>query len=144
MPKKTTVAQIMTSGVFTVDIEDTLKKADEIMREENVRHVPALENGKFVGMITDRSVREYTLRGLYDFEDNMGEAAYNKIIDFKGIMERDVHLIYPEDSVAKAIEIMSKKKLDCLPVVDWEKRLVGILSFIDVLLFVRKKLLEDN
>ncbi len=143
MPNKTTVGEIMTKDVFTIDLDETIHKADEIMRNEKVRHVPVLDGAKFIGLITERKVVEYTLRQIYDFNDNLEEWERNKIIDFQNVLEKDIHIIYPEDSVNKAIEIMTKKKVDCLPVVDWKKNLVGILTFYDILLFLNKKLIEN-
>ena len=137
---KTIVSDIMTKGVFTVSLDDTIRKADEIMRDEQVRQVPVLEGKKFIGLITERTLREYTLQGIYDYDDEYGELGHNKITDFRKVMKKDIHFIYPEDSVKKAVEIMAKYKTDCLPVVDWDKNLVGILTFIDLLYFINKKL----
>lgn len=140
---KTKVADIMTKGVFSVGIDDTIHKADVIMKDEKVRQVPVLENKKFIGLITERSLMEYTLRQLYDFDDEYGEIGHNKITDFRKVMKRNIKMIYPEDSVKKAVEIMAKDKVDCLPVVDWDKNLVGILTFVDILFFLNKKLEVD-
>jgi CBS domain-containing membrane protein len=138
MPNRTKIEEIMTKGVFTVQRTDTVKKADEIMKDQNVRHVPVLDEDKFFGLITERTLMEYTLRRIYDYEDNIDEVGLNKISDFTNILEKNVHLIYPEDSVQKAVELMLKKKIDCLPVVDWKKNLVGILTSLDILLFFLK------
>lgn len=142
MPGKTTISEIMTKGVFTVEIDDKVLLADEIMKTQKVKHVPVLEGKKFVGIISDRGIKEYTLKQLYDFEDPLPESARNRIIDFQSILEKDIHMVYPEDSVLKAVEIMLKKKSGCLPVVDWNKNLVGILTHTDVLLFFHGKLKE--
>ncbi len=138
----TKVDEIMTREVFSVELEDTIHKADEIIREEKVKQLPVLENNKLVGLITERTLMEYTLRQLYDFDDEYGEIGYNKINDFQDVMAKNVRIIYPEDSMHKALELMSKYKLDCLPVVDWQNNLVGILTSNDLLLFFRNKLTE--
>jgi predicted transcriptional regulator len=64
MPGKTKIEQIMTKGVFSVDIDDTIHKADEIIKNEGVRHVPVTEEGKFIGLITERTLMEYSLKQL--------------------------------------------------------------------------------
>lgn len=135
-----TISEIMTKDVFYVTLDQTVKEADDIMRNENIRHVPVVDNGKFVGLITERSLSDYTLKRIYDYEDEYGEIGYNKISDFRNIMAKDVHIIYPEDSLKKAIEIMTKYKVDCLPVVDWQNNLVGIVTSIDILLFIYRNL----
>lgn len=141
MPGLTKVEEIMTKGVFTVSLYDTVNDADRIMRDEKVRQVPVLDGSRFIGLITERTINEYTLRQIYDFDDNIEDSGKNKIFDFQQVMAKDVHLIYPEDSVKKAVEIMVKKKIDCLPVVDWENNLMGILTIYDILLFLNRKLL---
>lgn len=141
MPGLTKIEEIMTKGVFTVSLYDTVNDADRIMREEKVRHVPVIDGSRFIGLITERTINEYTLRQIYDFDDNLEDSGKNKIFDFQQVMAKDVHMVYPEDSVKKAVEIMVKKKIDCLPVVDWENNLMGILTIYDILLFLNTKLL---
>lgn len=136
------IADLMNKGVFYVSVNDTIKKADEIMRDEKIKHLPVVEGSKYVGLITERNIMEYTLRHLYDAEDNMGDAAYNQILDFERIITRQQQVIYPEDSVAKAIKLMAKYRLDCLPVVDWQMNLLGIITTTDIMLFVHK-LMEE-
>jgi acetoin utilization protein AcuB len=143
MPHETTVREIMTLNVFSVDVTDTVKKADEIMRAEKIKHIPVLEGGKIIGVITDRKLREYTLRQIYEFDNGYEEIGYNKIIDYESIMEPVSHVAYPEDSVRKAVKLFAKYRLDCLPVVDWEMKLVGILTHTDVMLFINRKLDEE-
>ena len=140
MLSKTKIQDIMVKGVFSVELEDTVHKADTIMKEENIRHLPVIDKGKLIGLITERSIVEYSLKKLYDYDDEFGEEGHNKIIDFQQIMAKEVHVIYPEDSLKKAVELMTKKKIDCLPVVDWDKNLLGIITSIDILLFVNKVL----
>ena len=140
MPTITKIEEIMTKGVFTISLNDTINEADRIMKDEKVRHVPVVDNGKFIGLITERTLMEFTLRQIYDFDENIEESGRNKIGDFQQVMAKDIHLVYPEDSVKKAVEIMVKKKADCLPVVDWDNNLTGIITIYDILLYLNKKL----
>ncbi len=144
MPDKALVKDIMTSNLFSVQYDDPVKKADEIMRDENIRHIPVLNGMKLVGIITERSLIEYTLRQLYDYEDNMGEEAMNNIIEFENVMRPVEHKVYPEDSLQKAVILLIKHKKDYLPVVDWKDNLVGMLTFVDVLLFLHEKLTNET
>lgn len=137
MPKSTQITEIMQKDVFSVDIEDTIRKADELMRSENIRHIPVTDSNKFIGLITDRSLMEYNLRQLYDYDEKLEESGLNKISEFQDVLSKNINVIYPEDSIQKAIEIMAKKKTDCLPVVDWDGNLKGIVTYIDVLLFFK-------
>lgn len=140
----TSVNSIMTRNVFTVTLDDTLHRVDEIMRTENFTHVPVVEEGKLVGIITAQKLKELTLLNVYDFHDNTyGREGYNRISDFQHIIDRNYHQVYPEDSIGKAVKTMVKYKVDCLPVVDWDGVITGILTSYDMLLFLNKKI-EDG
>lgn len=143
MPGTAKVADIMTSDVFRVGIHDSLKRADELMKEEKIKHVPVVDGDKYVGLITERTLMEYTLRKLYEFDDAFEDESQNEILDFQQIIQKQDHVIYPEDSAAKAVKLMAKYKVDCLPVVDWEKNLIGLVTSSDILLFINK-LFEDG
>lgn len=145
MEKFTKVGDIMTSSIFTVNVEDTVHSADQIMKEEKIKHIPVVDDaGIFVGLITERSLMEYSLKQLYEYDDTYGEECYNKILDYRRLMKKQDYVIYPEDSVEKAVAMMSKYHLDCLPVVDWQKKLIGIVTTTDIMLFMHNKLVEDE
>jgi CBS domain-containing protein len=144
MLKLTKISEIMTNNVFTVDIQDTLRTADEIMRREKLRHIPVLENNRYVGMLNQQKIYEYTLRHLYDYEEKPDETSDTSLLEFENILDKNLHFLYPEDSIQKAVELFTKYRYDCLPVVDWDKNLVGILSTIDVLLFIHRTVVESK
>jgi len=144
MLKNTKINEIMSQNIFKVDINDTISMADEIIRRENVRHIPVVEGTKYVGMISKQKLFEYSLRHLYDFNESIENFIDTPIIDFENLLDKNLHLLYPEDSIQKAVELFTKYQYDCLPVVDWEKNLLGILSVVDLLLFFYKKIKEEK
>jgi CBS domain-containing protein len=109
-----------------------------------VRHIPVVEGTKYVGMISKQKLFEYSLRHLYDFNESIENFIDTPIIDFENLLDKNLHLLYPEDSIQKAVELFTKYQYDCLPVVDWEKNLLGILSVVDLLLFFYKKIKEEK
>ena len=140
MINATKIEEIMTKNFFYVDVEDTIHNADEVMKKEKIRHIAVLDRKKLIGMITDRTIHEYELKRLYDYEDEYGELGHNKITDFENIMAKNLFVIYPEDSVRKAIEIMAKKEINYLPVVDWRNNMIGLVTARDVFLFLLNKI----
>lgn len=142
MPFKQRISELMSTNLFTVTVEDTLHSAYELMKKEKVRHLPVLENDKIVGMLCERKVNEYILRKIYEPDQNFGDLGFNRIIDFENIMDKISHFVYPEDSVAKAVKLASKYRVDALPVVDWEMNLVGLITNTDLLLSYNKLLDE--
>ena len=137
---KTLVKEIMNEDILTIDIFESLQKAEQIMEDENYRHIAVTENGKLAGIITNKKIMEYKLRELYD-----GKEEYfleDKILDFEKILKRAPSVVYPDDSLSKLVEMMIKKRIDFVPVVDWDQNILGCVSFNDVLLFVNEKVQE--
>ncbi len=128
------IKDIMNTNLFTISIDDTLHSAYDLMKNECIRHLPVLDNNKLVGMLCERKVYEYILRQIYDPDENYGELAYNNIKEFENIIDTIHHFVYPEDSIAKAVRIAAKHKIEALPVVDWEMNLVGLITNTDLLL----------
>lgn len=135
---KTTVGDIMAKNVRTIDIYSTVQEAERIMEDENYRHIEVTEEGKLAGIITMKKIMEYKLRELYDGKETF--FMEDRILDFEKILKRDPSIIYEEDSLEKAVNMMINKRIDYIPVVDWEKNIVGSLSFTDILLFVNEKI----
>jgi CBS domain-containing protein len=144
MNKNIKISEIMSKNVFTVDINDTVNKADEIFKVEQIHNLPVLEGDKFVGIIFKSKLEEYKLRHLYDFNEKEEEIEVNRISEYENLINRNLHFLYPEDTIQKAVELMAKYRYECLPVVDWDKHLIGILSYYDILLYLNKYFKEGN
>lgn len=103
--------------VITINKEAKVGEAAEIMRKHRISGLPVVENDKLIGIITGRDVR------FTDPSIKVGEA-----------MTRDVVVAGPNITPEEAIELMKKHKVEKLPVVDKEKRLVGLITYKDVAL----------
>ena len=126
------VRDSMTREVVTVGPETTAAKALALCREKGIRHLPVLEGGWLVGMISDRNLRSAT-PALGD--PNRAEALER--IRVADEMVKEVATVRPEDPIEEAAIEMYERKIGCLPVVD-DDDLVGIVTSSDVMrAFVR-------
>ncbi len=134
------VADLMTKEVVTLDANDTLSVADDVMNLGRIRHTPVLdEDGRVVGLISQRDL----FRGALARALGYGEFAQKKLygmLHVKDVMTNDVLTISPTTPLVDAAKIMTEKKIGCLVVVEGE-RLVGILTESD---FVRLVLSEES
>lgn len=126
---KQTVAEIMTKDLATVTLQDNIYEIAVLMREKDTGFVPVVENGKMVGVVTDRDL---VIRGYA--EKRSGSASVEQV------MTKDIRTIDPEMQVDEAAEIMSRDQIRRLPVVR-DGRLLGVVSIGD--LAVRHVLMEE-
>lgn len=126
------VRDSMTREVVTVGPETTAAEALALCREKGIRHLPVLEGGWLVGMISDRDLRSAT-PALGD-PDRAQALERIRVADE---MVKEVATVRPEDPIEEAAIEMYERKIGCLPVVD-DDDLVGIVTSSDVMrAFVR-------
>jgi len=131
-----TVRDIMSSDATTLDTNDQLTIADDIMNLGRIRHLPVLDgDGRVAGVVSQRDL----FRGALARNLGYGEHAQSKllgILHVKDVMTNDPRTIHPDASISEAAALLVKHKIGCLLVVDGEE-LVGILTETD---FIRLQL----
>ena len=113
------IRDVMTSNPRTVSPEDTIQNAARIMRDEDTGVVPGVENGRAVGVVTDRDI---VVRAVADGQLDR---------PVREIVSGDVITARPDMSTKEAAQLMSEHQVRRLPVVENE-RLVGIVSIGDL------------
>jgi CBS domain-containing protein len=115
-----TVSEVMTRGVRVVAPTDTVIAAAQAMRELDVGAIPVCDGVRLVGMVTDRDI---VVRAVA--QDRVG-------VPLSAVMSEGMLYCQQDDSVASAVDAMRSHQVRRLPVVDKDKRLVGIVSLGDV------------
>ena len=124
------VGDVMSRDVFTLERNDKLSVADDVMKQRRIRHIPVLDrDGDLCGIITQRDLfRGILLRSL-----GFGSRAEERMLDtlsVKDAMHEDVITTSPDTPLADAADSMLSNKIGCLPVVEGG-RLVGLISEAD-------------
>jgi CBS domain-containing membrane protein len=130
----TTVGEIMAKDPVTLDRNETLDLAESIMNLGRIRHMPVVEDGKLVGIVTQRDMFRSALITSLGFGRKTTDALI-KTIKIKEIMTEKVVTISPDASIKEAARQMMEKKIGCLPVLEGD-RLVGIVTETDMLQYV--------
>jgi acetoin utilization protein AcuB len=121
----------MTKDPVTITDETSMMKAIHIMKEQRFRRLPVLHEGRLVGMVTDRDLKEAspskaTTLDVHELYYLLAE------LHIKEIMTKNPLTLSPEDTVERAAMLMLEKTISGLPVVDQDGGLVGIITQSDV------------
>ncbi len=118
------VSEIMETDLFTVGEDDAVELVVNMMNWQNIRHVPVEDaNSQLVGIIDAHCLIRY----LADTKHQDDSHAV------KDIMQREFPVIKQDDSARHAVSVMADKRVDSLPVVDEENRLLGIITESDII-----------
>lgn len=121
----------MSPDVVTVDQETSVVKISQILKENNIRHLPVTDGGKLVGMITDEDVKA-TSPAVHT--TLTADELYHLLAETKAkdIMNPDPTKIRPDQSIELAAVKMLEKRVTGIPVVTAKGEIVGILTQGDV------------
>lgn len=127
------VQELMATEVLTVAPDDEVDRVFFLIHFEKVRHLPVVERGKVVGIVSDRDLHK-ALGPRGKRRSVQGSKATLSIIPRKvrHIMRRGVITVSPRTEAAEAAALMAKRKIGALPVVQKDK-LVGIITATDLL-----------
>ena len=126
------VKELMTKKVLTVSPLDKIDRVFVLIHFKNIRHVPVLDKGKLVGMISDRDLKKVLGPTKKIIEKSDGTTVTIISRQVRTLMNRRLITIEPEQRAADAAAIMANKKIGCLPVVH-KNKLVGIITATDIL-----------
>jgi len=121
----------MSKEVITLSATDTMKIAFELLKENNIRNLPVLKEGKIVGMITDRDLKKAIIPESASMEAH--EKAYlNSNTKVSNIMTKDVLTVSPNLTVDEVARILLKNRISGVPVVDEKGELCGMITQGDI------------
>ncbi|MBW2501111.1 MAG: CBS domain-containing protein [Deltaproteobacteria bacterium] len=127
MLRKVIVRDVMTTDVSTLERNDKLTIADDVMRLGRIRHMPVLDqDGAIAGVVSQRDL----FRGALARNLGYGEHAQQKLLGIlyvKDVMTNDPQTVAPDLPLSEAAKIMDDQKIGCLLVEEGGK-LAGILT----------------
>jgi CBS domain-containing protein len=116
------VKDVMHPGVHWVEPDTPITEIARLMRDEDIGSVPVGENDRLVGMITDRDI---VCRGIAEGIDCSTMTA-------RDVMTSGIIYCHENEEIEDAVRIMEQHEVRRLPVINENKRMVGILSLGDI------------
>jgi CBS domain-containing protein len=141
MASALTVKDIMKTEVVTLSAEDALDLADDIMRLGRIRHMPVVEGGRLVGILSQRDLFRAAVSSVLQFKPGPQRAWLSKI-HVREVMATQVKSVLETATVQEAADLMLRERIGCLPVIGGEDgdELIGLVSESDCLALLSKLL----
>jgi acetoin utilization protein AcuB len=117
------ISRYMTCQPWTIEVKEPLAKAHQLMRDHAIRHLPVLDHGRLVGIVS---------RGDLHLLETIAEFSLDAV-EVGEAMTEHPYVVRGETPIVDAAEIMAKRKYGCAIVVDEGGRIEGIFTVIDAL-----------
>ena len=125
--------ELMSPSPIVVQVTESIRRVIAKLTESDVRHLPVVDEGRLVGMISDRDVRRL-INPIFELAP--ASAARSEALDqtIAVLMSSDVVSVHPESDVEEVIDLMIEHKIGAVPVTEADSaKLLGIISYVDVL-----------
>lgn len=132
------VSEIMSADPFAVKASEPIGRVMKKFAEADVRHLPVVDDGSLVGIVSDRDLRSFAPSALMELEH---PREIEKLLSrpISSVMSSDVVSVDPETDVSEVIDLMLEQKVGAVPVTESDSdKLIGIVSYMDVLRAARE------
>ncbi|TMA12190.1 MAG: CBS domain-containing protein [Deltaproteobacteria bacterium] len=128
------VSEWMSKKVLTVEVVDSIGLARRLMAKHRVNQLPVLDDGRLVGIVTDRDIRDaYPTSMVIDRAKEIDQFAETYTVE--EVMSYNVLTVKPTTPLIWAVRLLRRHRIGSLPVVE-KGKLVGIITRSDILDFV--------
>jgi CBS domain-containing protein len=132
--KERVVKEIMMGSPVTLAPEDNLDLVNDIIALGRIRHIPVLDRGRLVGIISERDLMGAAVPAIFGLKQK-SKSALLKTYAIKDFMKKNVITVKPDTPIKEAAHLMAQKKIGCVPVVA-DGSLVGLVTTTDILRYV--------
>jgi len=130
-------AEVMSPSPYVARSTDSVGEVIRVLSEADVRHLPIVDEGALVGIVSDRDLR--TILPWTSSELGESAPALQALSQpIASLMSSDVVSVDTEAELTEVIDLMLEHKIGAVPVVEARSaKLVGIVSYVDVLRTLR-------
>lgn len=132
----------MTRTVVTVHPDDYLVDVRKSMQDQGIRHIPVVDGGRLVGIVSLNTIRDAAPSKATDLSIHEVHYLLSKM-KIREVMKKEVVTCGPDDHVEDVAKIMQTRRIGSVPVVD-KGKLVGILTNVDMFRILMKMLGMDT
>ena len=127
------IAPYVRRTVVTVKPLDSVRRARELLERHRINQLPVVVDGRVVGIITDRDLRDVFPSVLEPARRPRSPDADPERVPVRDVMAPRVLTLRPDATVAEAATLLRRERIGAVPIVDESERLCGILTRSDLL-----------
>jgi CBS domain-containing protein len=128
-----TAGELMTQDVVTLDENQGIDHLEEAFKLCRFRHMPVVDEGRLIGLVTLKDVLRVSASSLSPSKTQQDQFLFSRF-KVRDIMATELVTVHADTPLSKVADLMQGKKIGCIPVVEGENSLVGIITEAD---FVR-------
>jgi CBS domain-containing protein len=132
--KQGVVKEIMMGSPVTLGPNDSLDLASDVISLGRIRHIPVLDKGRLVGLLSERDLMGAAANRIFGLKQK-NRSALLKNVPIKEVMKKRVLTMGPDTPIKEAARMMAEKKIGCVPVLS-AGILVGLVTTTDILRYV--------
>jgi CBS domain-containing protein len=132
--KEGTVREIMMGSPVTLGPDSTLDLANDIISIGRIRHIPVVDGGKLVGLLSERDLIGAATNRIFNLKQKSRSALLKSEL-VKNVMKKNVITVAPDTPIKDAAKLMADKKIGCVPVMS-EGALVGLVTTTNILRYL--------
>jgi CBS-domain-containing membrane protein len=126
------VSEIMQREFMHLSPDDGLDFVEEIMLLGRIRHFPVVDEGKLVGIVSQRDLLAASLTRVLDF-DGQERRTFLKSVLVREVMTPDARTVSPDTTLREVARIFERYKIGCVVVVEEDGTPVGVVTETDLL-----------
>jgi acetoin utilization protein AcuB len=136
------LSEIMQTRVVTVDMDSSLWEVKMIFDNTKFHHLLVTENKRLIGIVSDRDYLKAASPNLGTAAETQKDTAtLNKRAHL--IMTRKLHTLTKDNTITDAVALFNNQNISCIPIVDADKKVEGIISWRDIMSLMYKKLSQS-
>ena len=132
--KEGVVKEIMMGSPVTLKPQDTLDLANDVISLGRIRHIPVVDDGRVVGLLSERDLMGAAATEIFRLKQKR-KSALLKSIPIMDVMKKKVVTVAPDTPIKDAAHLMRKKKIGCVLVVS-AGAMEGLVTTTDILRYV--------
>jgi CBS domain-containing protein len=126
------IASVMREEFVSVASKDQLDFVDDVMKLGRIRHMPVVDEGRLVGVVSQRDLLAAALSKALDFDQGQ-RRNFLRSVQVSEVMSRQPITVQSDTTLSEATRTLLAHKIGCLPVLDAAERLVGLVTETDLL-----------